>query len=603
MLITAFLYTFYYSPVLGQTKKSIVEYFKPIVKEKGIAAAITEYHQQRTELIKSYDISEGALNDYGYGLMNGKKTNEAVEIFKLIVKEFPNSANAWDSFAEANMLAGNKDIAIKYYEKSIELNPRNYGAMKMLNKIKGKIKFSVQEVKQDLQYLYKTLEESHYNLYMHTKKEVFDKEFMKINNSINDSLTMLQIKKLVAPFVGLAKHGHCRLEGGLDGFDEYRRNNGTLFPFDIFFQNGRVMIEANYSNNQDIVKGDEILSINGRAIEKVKAGIYRHLSGESDYNKNSKIEDIRIAFLYWLAYGEEKVYDIIVKKANGRKINIKINAIPVSDFLKNSVNKNESTSRKRELKFIGNVAYLHPGPFYNIGQGEEYNNSEFVKFINSSFAEIAKNKAADLIIDIRNNPGGDDSFTNPMVAYFATKPFHFYSKFSYRTSRITKEIWKDLNVGDNTLGIEMKKNILSGKDGDRFYGKESMKYQPRTDSLKFKGNVFVLIDRYTWSAATGVAAMIQDFGFAYLIGEETSDTPSSCGATHSFILPNTIISVTYPKGYTIRPNGNTSLRGTVPDFKVMDNVLTQKDEILDYALKLIKEKKYKTHKMTDKSIK
>jgi hypothetical protein len=43
---------------------------------------------------------------------------------------------------------------------------------------------------------------------------------------------------------------------------------------------------------------------------------------------------------------------------------------------------------------------------------------------------------------------------------------------------------------------------------------------------------------------------------------------------------------------TIRPNGDTSLHGVIPDYEVEDNIFTPEDEILDYTLKLIKESNY-----------
>jgi predicted negative regulator of RcsB-dependent stress response len=41
----------------------------------------------------------------------------------------------YDSLGEAYMKAGNKDEAIRNYKKSLELNPKNDNAKKMLEKI------------------------------------------------------------------------------------------------------------------------------------------------------------------------------------------------------------------------------------------------------------------------------------------------------------------------------------------------------------------------------------------------------------------------------------------------------------------------------------
>lgn len=72
----------------------------------------------------------------GYTLLRLKKVDDAIELFKQNTADFPDSANAWDSLAEAYLTKGEKELAIKYYEKSLELNPKNDGAIEQLKKLK-----------------------------------------------------------------------------------------------------------------------------------------------------------------------------------------------------------------------------------------------------------------------------------------------------------------------------------------------------------------------------------------------------------------------------------------------------------------------------------
>ncbi|HMG69058.1 MAG TPA: tetratricopeptide repeat protein, partial [Chitinophagaceae bacterium] len=66
------------------------------------------------------------------------KINEAVEIFRMNVKLFPDSWNTYDSLGEALALAGNKKEAIENYEKSVQLNPKSDGGIAALAKLKQK---------------------------------------------------------------------------------------------------------------------------------------------------------------------------------------------------------------------------------------------------------------------------------------------------------------------------------------------------------------------------------------------------------------------------------------------------------------------------------
>lgn len=60
---------------------------------------------------------------------------DALKVFELNAKEYPESFNVWDSLAECHMRAGNKEKAKKYYQKSLELNPENDNAKKMLKEL------------------------------------------------------------------------------------------------------------------------------------------------------------------------------------------------------------------------------------------------------------------------------------------------------------------------------------------------------------------------------------------------------------------------------------------------------------------------------------
>jgi C-terminal processing protease CtpA/Prc len=53
-------------------------------------------------------------------------------------------------------------------------------------------------------------------------------------------------------------------------------------------------------------------------------------------------------------------------------------------------------------------------------------------------------------------------------------------------------------------------------------------------------------------------------------------------------LPATGLLVDYPKGYFIRPSGDTSKKGVLPDIPVKADRLSAGDEILDAALKKAK---------------
>jgi C-terminal processing protease CtpA/Prc len=450
----------------------------------------------------------------------------------------------------------------------------------------GQQKYPPDIIVEDFEFLYKNLEASHYNLFTNTSKKTYDKEYKKILESINDSLTSMQAYRLFQPFVALAQNGHCQINP-FNNYEEYYENEGTVFPLNLCLRNNRMFVTNNFSSNTIIIPGDEIISINKKSVTEIIDEMHTFFSGESDYFKSTLIEMLTFPRLYWIIYARSDVFNLELKNKDDNTIKIQIDAITVKEFeAKNAVQK-PLMNNNRDFYFINNIPYLHPGVFLNLNAQNEHetsNNKKFCRFIDSVFIEIYRSQAENLIIDLRNNPGGHNSFSDYMLSYIADKPFRFSNKFMVRTSELTKNFWKEVN--DSSL-LGLKNEILTNINGARFENILPYK-QPQSDSLHFAGRVFVLVNRYDFSQAVNAAAIIQDYNFGILVGEETADHSSLFASTQTFILPNTALTVQYPKAFIVRPNGDEKAKGIIPDHLVKEDIFTKEDEILEYTLYLIR---------------
>lgn len=119
-------------------KMAISDAILNTIQTKGLDAAIAQYRELKNTQATSYDFSEPELNRVGYQLLSLKKIKEAVEIFKLNVEAYPQGFNTYDSLGEGYMAAGNTELAIQNYKKSLELNPQNAGATAMLARLENK---------------------------------------------------------------------------------------------------------------------------------------------------------------------------------------------------------------------------------------------------------------------------------------------------------------------------------------------------------------------------------------------------------------------------------------------------------------------------------
>lgn len=78
---------------------------------------------------------ENVINSYGYRVLGEGRTKGAIEVFRLNTEAFPDRYNTWDSLAEAYLADGQRDLAIKYYRKVLELRPGDENATRMLKQI------------------------------------------------------------------------------------------------------------------------------------------------------------------------------------------------------------------------------------------------------------------------------------------------------------------------------------------------------------------------------------------------------------------------------------------------------------------------------------
>jgi len=114
------------------------EDFYTLIREQGLDVALTVYREAKAKYPQETIIREAAIRRIGNEAGYYGNPSEAVEIFKLYVEAYPQSAAAYDGLAGAYEEAGNKEMAIKSYEKSLELNPQNTNAKEQLKTLRQK---------------------------------------------------------------------------------------------------------------------------------------------------------------------------------------------------------------------------------------------------------------------------------------------------------------------------------------------------------------------------------------------------------------------------------------------------------------------------------
>jgi tetratricopeptide (TPR) repeat protein len=126
-----------YNQPYEQPKISIAEVLLKTIQEKGVEAGVAQYRDLKAKQASIYDFGEPELNTLGYRLLQTGKVKEAVEIFKLNVEAYPQSFNPYDSLGEGYLALGERELSIRNYRKSLELNPNNANAAEALKRLES----------------------------------------------------------------------------------------------------------------------------------------------------------------------------------------------------------------------------------------------------------------------------------------------------------------------------------------------------------------------------------------------------------------------------------------------------------------------------------
>lgn len=453
-------------------------------------------------------------------------------------------------------------------------------------------------VRSDFTLLYQTLQEAHFNLYAHRSKADYDAYYRTLLATIHEPMDATAVAILFQKFVAYGRIGHARIDAPIVAFVTYLQGGGTMLPLFVRVDGDRVMLTEAADEGGSMPADTEITAIDGVPIRQVLDRLATYVSAERPYMTYAQMEESFPALL-WLDRGSVDTVTVTAKIA-GKLMQVPVKALTLDQrraLAAKFQNPGPSVDfSAREYKIVAEgVAYLRPGPFFNIeqktgGPAPSYDASSFRTFIDDSFRKIIASGATDILIDLRNNPGGDNSFSDPMIAWFADRPFRFASSFILKASAATKADYARQRTAATPIDPDLQRQMNAEErqpNGAR-YAYELPIVTPRAEP-RFQGRVWILINRHSYSNAASVAALVQDYGFGKVMGEETADVASNYASVQHFTLPGTGVAVTFPKSHFVRPNGKDDVEGVRPDFPIGRPPITAAgDTTLNMAVEIIR---------------
>ena len=411
-------------------------------------------------------------------------------------------------------------------------------------------------IKEDIDTLIGTLKKVHPIFNEYYDKYKIDKKIESIKNKIVEPTSSLELFRLMQPLISIDGHTTLMYSG-----EVYPDLEEPFFPFKIIIYNKKLYIKENLSDNKTIKKASIIQSLNGLSTDSIISNLTRYIPGELERYKLKKLEK-QFHIFYRLVYGSFSEFIINV---NGSEV--KVNGVSESVF-------QEPPKPKFELRFYDtDIAYIYKRSFKPP--------KAFLHFMDSAFTEISNRDIKYLIIDNLEG-GGLTDLADSLMTYFTYKQYKLFEKREVKISSFTKNY------------IEQIKS--NGYMDNQYFIQEYSLHNTGHRNI-FEGQTYIMVGPLSYSTGTCFPAAAKCYKTATIIGEETGQPLISNGDLNRFFLKNTKLPCyTSLAKYYMTCNNGIDQKGVIPDYKVtpsLDDLLYDKDYILDFTLEMIRVNKGK----------
>jgi hypothetical protein len=466
------------------------------------------------------------------------------------------------------------------------------------------------EMREDLAYYRRLLQETHPGLYRYTSREKMQAKLDSIEQSLNKPLPFYEFYGVIT---ALAADIRCAHTNALPTANFRRHLNAIkALPFFVYPVQGKLYVIFNGSTDQTIKLGDELVSINGRQADSIAQVLKRHYwaDGYSELPKNAVLQGGLFCYFYYALIDQPEQFDLQFRDPQGTEHRVTVAAQPYSfsekQFIKSPVNARAVSLYNKNVKTPWRLSFPEDVPstaflrFDGFG-GKGINSSDDAraamrKFMNESMKKIEKKKRQNLIIDVRDNPGGWDAQGVELYTYVVKgdAPVHYYKRAHAVTNDSEFLKYSDLSEEDQkNVNLELR----SESDGTfSLIEEKSPELQPQNPKPnRFKGRVYILVNERTASAAAEFVALCKSNKVGVLIGEEAGGAYEG-GNGASFIhleLPHSKIQVGTPLLFydnaviPVQPIG----RGAIPDHTISmqsEDLLTGYNRQLEFVKELIR---------------
>ncbi|MGQ7855381.1 S41 family peptidase [Pedobacter sp. WC2501] len=438
-------------------------------------------------------------------------------------------------------------------------------------------------LRQDFIFFRSSIQNTYPSLNRYSDEKTMNAVFDSCYASISEKTTDLEFYKMLKNLMSKIKDGHlyCSLPPALEN---YRSERASFFPVKLRFIDGKAWVDSVAA--PQIPAGSEIISINKQPINAVIPELFKYIVSDGNIQtKKYHILNNFFYFYYFIAFGETPYFDVDYKLKDGQIKSIKIKA----DLEKN-IGKNENSDFHQPLLDFSiksnQIALITIKSFEPSELKIDY--SDFLK---NTFKKIRDLNIKKLIIDLRGNGGGRDTYGSQLYSYLANKPFKYYRSLQTVTMKMNFDKFKSNVSSYNNLTPKMFKKV---HDNQYQLTKEA---HPNLEIIhphqSYNGEVWFLIDGLSFSTTAEFCAIAYSNKRGKFIGEETGGTydGNTSGVQSELVLPNTKMEISFGTvKYEMAVKTAKEIgRGIIPEYKIQStsqDIINKNDVQLNFALQL-----------------
>lgn len=408
-------------------------------------------------------------------------------------------------------------------------------------------KFTPAELKQDLQSLRDFIDATHPEISHSASPGQLERAYTEISSRLTQPMTATEFWLQAARLNPLFNDAHwsVNLPEAQSNMQQLIEKTDGVFPLEVHVQpDGELVVLALAGGAETPWRGATIETINGEIAPIVSRQLLELRHGDTPLNRANLLGP---AFQLYYA----KVFGTPAQFTLKLKQNDQISEVTLP------ASKMTAVLGKRSDKFADNFSYraLNSNTAYlKIGSFSWPDEQETAAFTQQAFSQIKQSGAKTLIIDVRENRGGNDSvWIDYVLPYLADKPYRVGS-------------WAKKKVIASRASASEPAGLVIDSEFKIWY-------QPQlSNPLRFTGKVVVLTGRRTYSSAVQFSNVMQDFGFATLAGESGYARARSTGGIQFFTLPHTKLNIIVPRFWAARPKGGFNEQLQTPDWLLQDDV-------------------------------